>query len=198
VSGSEPARLILASASPRRRELLLAHGYRFEVVPSAIDESSAATDAAPPHVLVERLSAAKARDVAGRLKDGVVLAGDTVAALGDRVIGKPADREDARAILRALAGTRHEVITGIALVHVASGQFRVAHDRTAVYLRTLSDAEIEDYLNTNEWRGKAGAYGIQDVGDQFVSRIEGSFTNVVGFPMELVVSLLEEWNVQPA
>lgn len=193
--GRATSRLILASASPRRAELLIAHGYEIDVVPSTVDEASAVEDGLPPTALAEQLSVLKAREVAARVGEGIVLAADTIAALGGQVIGKPADREDARSILQMLCGTRHEVITGVALVDARTKREQVAHDRTVVYMRAMHETELEAYLDSGAWEGKAGAYGIQDVGDQFVSRIEGSFTNVVGLPMELVSTVLASWGV---
>lgn len=198
MSEARPPRFILASASPRRCELLRTHGYRFEVIPSRIDESTVPADNRSPAALAEHLSLCKARDVASRLRNGVVLAGDTIVALNDRIIGKPADREDARRILLTLTGTRHEVITGVALVNASTGAERVAHDRTVVEMRAMSDADLEAYLDGGAWRGKAGAYGIQDEGDRFVTQLEGSFTNVVGMPMALVARLLSDWGISPA
>lgn len=122
-----------------------------------------------------------------------ILAGDTVVAIGGRIFGKPADRADAQAILRSLAGTTHRVITGVTLLDAVTGKRLMRHDVTLVTMRPLSDREIADYLDTNAWQGKAGAYGIQDRGDAFVERIDGSFTNVVGFPMELIRRMLDEW-----
>ncbi|MEK7732222.1 MAG: Maf family protein, partial [Planctomycetota bacterium] len=131
--------------------------------------------------------------VAGLAGDGWVLAADTIAALGGRVFGKPADRDDARRILKSLSGTTHQVITGVTLLDASSGVRLIRHDSTNVIMRRLTDSEIEDYLDSGAWEGKAGAYGIQDKGDAFVERIEGSFTNVVGLPMELVARMLDEF-----
>ena len=125
---------------------------------------------------------------------GCVLAADTIAALGNRVFGKPADRDDARRILQSLSGTTHQVITGVTLLDAASGAWLIRHDSTDVTMRRLAEREVEDYLDGGEWMGKAGAYGIQDKGDAFVERIEGSFTNVVGLPMELLARMLEEFS----
>ena len=127
------------------------------------------------------------------MEEGWILAGDTIVSLSGRVIGKPADREDARSILQALAGTTHKVITGVTLLDVAGATRLIQYDSTVVMMRSLCDDEIEQYLNTGAWEGKAGAYGIQDRGDAFVERIDGSFTNVVGLPMELVGRMLDQF-----
>jgi septum formation protein len=186
-------RLILASGSPRRAELLREYGYNFEVIHPPFDEPPAPIRHANPVEWAETVSFLKAESVAALVKNGWILSGDTVAAIDDRIFGKPADRADAEAILRSLAGTTHRVITGITLLDAATGRRLIRHDITHVTMRSLSDREIADYLDTNAWQGKAGAYGIQDRGDAFVERIDGSFTNVVGFPMELIRRMLEEW-----
>lgn len=189
-------RLVLASASPRRAELLRAAGYRFDVVRPALDEPPLGGHAHPA-CLAESIAHYKARCVADTLDEGIVLGGDTVVAVGDQLFGKPAHREDAGRILRALAGTAHQVITGVALIDAGGGCRSIAHAVTTVHMRSLSEAEVEEYLRSGEWAGKAGAYGIQDYGDRFVSRIEGSFSNVVGLPMELVADLLREFGIVP-
>lgn len=191
-------RLILASASPRRRELLREYGYVFRVVPPAGEETDARTLDLTPTSRAECISLEKAECAARRVNEGFVLAGDTIAALDGRVFGKPTDRDDARTILSALAGTTHQVITGVTLLDAATGRREVRHEITAVTMKPLSPEEVEAYLDTGAWEGKAGAYGIQDRGDAFVQRIEGSFTNVVGFPMELIVRMLGAWGIQPS
>lgn len=197
--------LILASASPRRAELLRQHGYAFEVIASTFDESALLDSSLSPTELAEALSLHKAQDVQRKIQSNRppqvqpninkcwILSGDTVAHMAGRIFGKPDDREHAKEILSSLAGTTHEVITGVTLLDGQSGKHITKHDVTRVIMRTLSDKEIEQYLDTNAWVGKAGAYGIQDHGDAFVDRIEGSFTNVVGFPMELIATMLKEW-----
>lgn len=192
---NQPPRLILASGSPRRAALLREHGYDFDIVVPG-DEPAQLFEHLPPIELAEALSLHKAQDVARRVRNGWILSGDTIAALGDRVIGKPADRDDARAIITALSGTTHRVITGVTLLDAATGRAETAHDVTAVTMRPLSPDEIEQYLDTGDWQGKAGAYGIQDRGDEFVTRVDGSFTNVVGFPMELIRGMLEAHGVR--
>lgn len=184
---------ILASASPRRAEILREQGFAFEVFP-AVDQEPPVPDAhQEPAGWAGEVALHKARSVARRVRRGLILAGDTIAVLGDRVIGKPADRAHAGHILRSLMGTRHQVITALALLDAESGRSMFRHEVTHVYMRRLSDAELEEYLDSKEWEGKAGAYGIQDCGDKFVERIEGSFTNVVGLPVELLGQMLEEW-----
>jgi len=191
--GRIPVRLILASASPRRAELLRAHGYDFTVIESPLAEPVEFPDDEAPVERAQSSSLFKAESVAGLAGSGWVLAADTIAALGGRVFGKPADRDDARRILKSLSGTTHQVITGVTLLDASTGARLIRHDSTDVIMRRLTDMEIENYLDSGAWEGKAGAYGIQDKGDAFVERIEGSFTNVVGLPMELVARMLDEF-----
>ncbi len=169
------------------------YGYQVKIVSPPMDEPADLPFSLSPVELSEALSYFKARSVAATQSDGWILAGDTVVSVHGAVIGKPADRDDARRILSVLSGTVHEVITGVSLLDAATGKREIAHDITRVTMKKLSPVEIEDYLETEGWRGKAGAYGIQDLADAFVSRIEGSFTNVVGFPMELVQRMLHDW-----
>ncbi len=186
-------RLILASGSPRRAELLREHGYEFDIVVPPVEEPPAPDRHPFPARWAEEISLQKAQSVADRAKTGWVLSGDTIAAIDDRIFGKPADRSAAESILRCIAGTTHRVITGVTLLDALTGERMVRHDVTMVTMRSLDDDEIAAYLDTDAWQGKAGAYGIQDRGDAFVGRIEGSFSNVVGLPMELVEAMLREF-----
>ena len=190
-------RLILASASPRRRELLHAAGYAFEVHPADIDE-----DDYPPTILpadlAEHLASLKAEALVTRFAGDVILAADTVVAFGDRPIGKPDDAADAIAMLTLLAGTTHTVITGVAVL--APGFRRSARVLSSVHLRPLSGEQIAGYVATGQWQGKAGGYGIQDEyggADPFVVRMTGSHTNIVGLPMEVTADLLAAAGVGP-
>jgi len=185
-----PPRLILASASPRRAELLREHGYDFTIMASPLAEPVDYPDDVSPVERAQSSSYFKAKSVAEVAGEGWVLAADTIAAMGGRVFGKPADRDDARRILTSLSGATHQVITGVTLMNAASGVRLIRHDSTNVIMRRLWDSQIEVYLDSGAWEGKAGAYGIQDKGDAFVERIEGSFTNVVGLPMELFAKML--------
>lgn len=192
-----PVRLILASESPRRAELLRAHGYRFEIVHPPLPEPSEAEPARDPASWAEALSYFKARSVADEALAGVVLAADTITVSGGRIFGKPRDRADAARILGALTGTTHEVITGVTVMDAATRRRVIAHEVTHVTLRAMTGAELEEYLDSGAWTGKAGAYGIQDHGDRFVTRCGGSFSNVVGLPIELVGRLLSGFGVFP-
>lgn len=191
------SRLTLASASPRRLQLLREHGYAFVAIEPPLPEPKHLDAALCPEARAEAISYFKASSVAQDSDTGFILAGDTITALGDQVFGKPTDREDARRILLALLGTTHQVITGIALINAATGQRRLQHAVTAVTMRSMTDLELQHYLDSQAWVGKAGAYGIQDHHDLFVESIDGSYSNVVGFPMELVAPMLADWGVFP-
>ncbi|HUN80558.1 MAG TPA: Maf family protein [Phycisphaerae bacterium] len=190
-SPAQPRPLILASGSPRRAELLRDAGYQFNVmVPPLLepDENSPHTD---PASHAESLAYFKAASIGVQPAGTTILAADTIAFVDGRIIGKPADRRDAGRIIRALSGTTHKVITGVALTD--EKRRLIHHDVSTVRVRTLSDSAIESYLDTGLWEGKAGAYGIQEQADPFVERLEGSFTNVVGLPMELLAQLFDRW-----
>ena len=194
-------RLILASASPRRRELLDEAGYDFDVQPSGVDED-ALSKGVDPHDLPLLLATAKAEDVAGRHQGRgvVILSADTVAYAGGQVLGKPTGRDDARRMLRLMAGSLHHVVTGYALVRCDDGRRRTGKVRSGVLMRPVSDDELERFLDPNQWQGKAGAYGIQDTpggpADPFVEQITGELSNIVGLPMPQVVEALDELGVR--
>ncbi len=180
------ADIVLASGSPRRAELLSMAGYEFEVLKTDTDENVEADD---PAELVKLLSARKAEDAAA-LTDKAVIAADTVVALEGKVLGKPADAEDARRMLRELSGRAHSVFTGITL---RRGTLTVteAHE-TKVYMRNISEGEIEAYVATGDPLDKAGAYGIQGRAGMFVSRLEGDYYTVVGLPLCRVSEILRD------
>jgi septum formation protein len=187
-------RLILASASPRRAQLLADSGYQFEIVRPPLQEPEENTPRVPPEQYAEALSYYKARSVANTTNcpDAVILAADTVVAYQGHIFGKPRDIDDARYILSTLAGTTHQVITGVTVLQPAGGTRLIAHETTRVTMRPMSLEVLDRYISSGAWEGKAGAYGIQDSGDAYIERIDGSFTNVVGLPMSLVGRMLEE------
>jgi septum formation protein len=189
-------RLILASASPRRQQLLTEAGYHFKVCPANIDEDDVPPNLTPSDV-AEYLARSKAAVVAAQFPDDVVLAADTVVAHGQLILGKPKDAADARRMLRLLGGTVHSVITGVAVVRGATNFSRHTSVISAVHMRPLTDQEIANYVASGDWQGKAGGYGIQDP-DPFVTRTSGSHTNIVGLPMEAVAELLKEVGLPPA
>jgi len=180
-------RLILASGSPRRVELLRAAGFAFEVRPPAVDERVLPGEDPAAHVI--RLAREKAQQAGCGHPDTVVLAADTVVVIDGLVLGKPADDADAVAMLRRLSGRTHDVLTGVAVC--ADGATCAALERTAVRVVPLSEADIAWYVSTGEPRDKAGAYAIQGLASRFVDRIEGSYSNVVGLPVALVSQMLK-------
>ena len=192
------SQFILASASPRRRDLLRKAGYCFEIVPSEVDESAFDTNEVSSEEHTRILALAKANNVAARFPNAVVIGSDTVVDLDGEIIGKPDDAAHAEEITRKLFSKPHKVITGVAVVCVEKDIEIVEADTTIVYPRQLTETQIADHIQNGQWKGKAGAYGIQETGDAFVDRIDGSFTNVMGLPMERVRQLLEELGVTPA
>jgi septum formation protein len=185
-------RFVLASASPRRRELLDLIGIRHAVDPADVDESL--LDGESPPGYVERLARAKASVVAARHPEAVVVGADTTVVLGDDILGKPLDPGDAKRMLARLAGHTHEVCTGIAVVH--AGKIASAVERVAVTFRTLTPRDIESYVATGEPMDKAGAYGIQGWGATIVERIDGDYFSVMGLGLRRLVALLEEVGVE--
>jgi septum formation protein len=181
-------RLILASASPRRRQLLAEAGYAFEVDPSGIDEPEPA-GGADPATYAAGLAWRKAWDVARRRGEGLVLAADTVGAVDGLILNKPADRADAERMIRLQEGRDSDVLTAVCLVRAERCEWAGAVETSVVRFKALTDAERDAYLDSGRWRGKAGAYGVQDR-DPFVSVARGSFHNVVGLPMERLAALL--------
>ena len=188
-------RLILASASPRRRELLRQAGFTFEVVAPEVDETYPGGE--DPAAFAERLALAKAAQIAQRFAakdDVVVLGADTVVVADGEVLGKPVSADDARAMLRKLSGIAHRVITGVALAAPGAARRAVGHEVTRVFFRPLTEEEITAYVATGEPLDKAGAYAAQGRAARFVTRVEGCYFNVVGLPVALVDRLLRDWN----
>lgn len=186
-------RIVLASSSPRRRELLAAMGVPFEVVTSDVDERTIPAD--HPRTFAIRAAYAKAHDVAQRIEGGtLVLGADTVVTHRQVLYGKPESREHARRMLQALAGEVHQVVTGIALVRAGdAGEARLDSATTEVRFRPLTPTTIAEYLDRAAYSDKAGAYGIQEPeGEGLVEAISGDYFNVVGFPCTLVADLLHE------
>lgn len=184
--------IVLASASPRRRELLARVGLEFEVVPSRAAETHIPTETPEAHAI--RLSEEKALEVAGRneIFGRWFIGSDTIVVRDDAILGKPADAAEAAAMLRSLSGRAHRVISGYAVHDRLTGETRSAAVTTWVYFKRLTEAEIGEYIATGEPFDKAGAYAIQGIGVFMVPRIEGSYTNVVGLPLCEVIEVLEE------
>jgi len=181
---------ILASASPRRKQLLAEAGYKFTVVRPDIDESTIASEGISAEGYAERLALAKAKNVAQKYPDCLVIGADTVVDSQGQIIGKPTDEKDAERITKKLFSRPHKVITGIAIVRLCDGIELSQSDTTVVYPKRLTSEQIAEHIKSQSWRDKAGAYAIKENGDEFVERIEGSLTNVMGLPMELLQRLL--------
>jgi len=181
------ATLILASASPRRRDLLAARGVRFEVVPSTVAETPRPGE--PPEAFARRIAREKACDVAQQRSGTCVLAADTVVIAGANLFGKPKDRADARRMLRALSGRAHRVLTAVVLVR-PDGRIAETAVESEVEFRQLTAGEIEAYIESGEPFDKAGAYAIQGLAREFVTDVRGSYSNVIGLPMDEVLELL--------
>lgn len=191
--------IVLASSSPRRKELLEQIGIKPIIIPAEVDESSLAADSAEE--LVEVLAEAKAQWVFAKLdksnysSPGFVLGADTVVVLDGQVLGKPVDAENAKNMLRTLSGKTHHVITGVCLISIPQGKIDTWHEVTKVTFRPLSDAEIAAYVMTGEPMDKAGAYGIQGKGALLVEKIDGCYNNVVGLPLGRLGEKLAEMGV---
>jgi len=182
-------KIILASASPRRVELLKSFHLPFDVIPSAIEEITMPHET--PTQIVMSLALEKAISISQIHPEALVIASDTIV-FKDEVLGKPKNREDAKRMLMQLSGQTHEVYTGIALVHFASNQSIIDYECTLVTFNTLDEIEIDDYLNTGEAFDKAGAYGIQGFGALLVKKIDGDYFNVMGLPLSKLNSLLKK------
>ena len=183
-----PTRLILASASPRRRQLLTEAGYDFEVDPSHVDEPE---PEGPTRVAdyVAGLAWRKASSVATRRKTGLILGADTACAVGGVILNTPVDRLDAERMLRLQEGSEVAVVTGLCLYRADLGEWVGAAEVTVCACRPLTDEERDEHLDSGRWEGKAGAYGVQDH-DPFVTVVRGSWSNVVGLPLERLADLL--------
>jgi septum formation protein len=186
VSGAPP--LLLASTSPQRRAILEQLGLPFEVVAPRYEEQD--ERALPPEQLVREHAAGKARSVAGAAVGRPVLGVDTAVVVDGRVLGKPADAREAGTMLSLLSGRTHVVVSGLCLL--GRGWEAVEHEETLVSFRPLVPREVEAYVATGEWRGRAGGYAIQSQGGALVDRVEGDYLNVVGLPAALLVRLLAE------
>jgi len=184
-------RLILASQSPRRAELLTAAGIAFDVMPVEIDERPQPAELPADYVV--RLALAKAREIARRNPGRAVLGADTVVVVDGRILGKPVDNDDAGSMLNTLSGRTHDVLTGVALC--LDGREACEAVSTRVRFLQLSPSEIEWYVASGEPRDKAGGYAIQGLASRFVDRVEGSYSNVVGLPVTTVCRMLGEFGL---
>jgi septum formation protein len=173
--------IILASASPRRAEILTKLGLAFTIRPSAIDENLA--ESLPPAEYAVELAERKARAVAAEISTGVIIGADTIVVLGKEMLGKPRSKTEAHEMLRRLSGRTHRVFTGFTILDRPSNRRASGVEMTEVTFRELEDAEIAAYVQSGEAMDKAGAYGIQDLSAVFAERLNGCFYNVVGFPL---------------
>jgi septum formation protein len=188
--------LILASASPRRQHLLKQLGLPFDVMPADIDESWRVEES--PEDYVKRLAYAKAWHLAPHNPMAFVLGADTIVTIDGEILGKPRDAGEARAMLQRLSGRRHDVLTGLALLHHHRAFTRIDSVRTSVWFRPLSDADIDAYMATGEPFDKAGSYAIQGDGSRFVDGYDGCYTNVVGLPIRRTAALLRAAGLTPS
>jgi len=182
---------ILASASPRRRELLSGLGLKFLLDPSGIVEPQR-KHREPASKYAVRVASLKAREVSQRHATGLILSADTIVVRGNSILGKPESLADARRMLRQLSGCWHEVITGLCVLECAGKRLHSTFSRTRVRFRRLTTAEIDWYLKTGEYADKAGAYGIQGGASLFIDRIEGCYFNIVGFPISAFEKLCQK------
>ncbi|MTI81535.1 MAG: septum formation protein Maf [Firmicutes bacterium] len=184
--------LVLASTSPRRRELLQGLGIDFKIQVKDVPENF------PPGMkasrVVELLSERKARAVAVELNEGLVIGSDTIVTYNDEILGKPEDSGHAKEMLKKLQGTYHYVYSGVAVINAFSGKVAVSHQCTRVKIKPLTDNEIDKYIASGEPKGKAGAYAIQGIASLFIEGIEGCYFNVVGLPIKRLADLLKEFD----
>ena len=190
---SAPDGLVLASQSPRRRQLLTAAGVSFRIVTPPEDAEDEQRMGETVEAYVARLAQQKAQSVVGQIQASeVILACDTVAECEGAVLGKPENLEHARAMLTTMRGREHRVISGVVLQSSSTDSICIANDVTRLRMDSVSDAALQEYLETGLWKGKAGAFGYQD-GLDWVHIIEGSESNVVGLPMETLARMFEQW-----
>lgn len=195
--------IILASASPRRRQLLAEAGYKFTSVSPNIDESAFSPDKISPCEYAKRLALAKAKSVAHQATAGsaqtrkhpdcLVIGADTIVDFCGQIIGKPNDAKEAEEITRKLFSRPHKVITAVAIIRFSDGTEIIESDSTTIYPKKITDEQIAEHIKSGSWQDKAGAYAIKEKDDEFIERIEGSLTNVMGLPMELLNRLLKRF-----
>lgn len=183
--------IVLASSSPRRKDLLKQIKLPFEIIPSEIDENISSLIGTPAQK-AEQLAYQKAKDVSGRVKSGLVLGADTIVVIDQEILGKPKDPEDAFLMLKKLSGREHEVVTGICLLDLDNNIELVQHETTIVQFIELDDEKITAYIKSGEAFDKAGSYAAQGIGAIFVKGIKGCYSNVVGLPLTRLSNMLEK------
>lgn len=187
-------KIILASGSPRRRDLLRQLGLAFSIDPADVDERVLPEET--PEGYAARVAQDKARVAAGRARAGIVIAADTIVALDRDILGKPADAREAERMLQRLSNTMHQVITGVAVMDALTGRTLSRTSVTRVWFRSLTTREIQSYVSTGEPLDKAGAYGIQERGALLVDRIDGCYFNVVGLPLAVLGEMLGSFGIE--
>ncbi|HKL13159.1 MAG TPA: Maf family protein [Halanaerobiales bacterium] len=187
-------KIILASSSDRRKDLLTRLGIKYTAMPSKIDESG--FDYERPEKLVQELSLAKASNVAKVVENALIIAADTIVAYDNKILGKPEDEEDAKKMLKLIENDTHEVYTGIALISANDEMHFLDYDVTEVYMRKINDEEIDRYIKTGEPMDKAGSYGIQGKGGIFVNKIIGSYFTVMGLPIHMLSMALKSFSIE--
>ncbi len=185
--------IILASSSPRRKELLAGLGLKFTTHSSDVDEET--MQGLTPDQIVEQLALRKASAVASCYNEGIVIGSDTIVVLDERILGKPLNDDDAFLMLSALQGHEHIVYSGIAVIDVASGKSSISHQHTSVRIRRLTAEEIGDYIATGEPKDKAGSYAIQGIGASIVTGITGDYFTVVGLPVQRLTEILRQFGI---
>lgn len=184
-------RLILASNSPRRIALLKSLGYHFDIVPHDIEECILGD--VLPMELVQNLAFLKATDVARRVSNAIIISADTVIVHKNSILGKPKDVSDAKRILSMLSDSEHDVISGVCVMEMPSQKKMLRTEQTRIKIRNINDEEIDSYILTGEPMDKAGAYAIQGEGGKFIEKIDGSYSNAVGLPLELLQEMLSHF-----
>ena len=189
-------KLILASSSPRRRQILAEAGYQFDVIEPILDEPiyEKQKNNLSPEEFAQAIAYFKAMQIAEKNPESIVIGADTIVVCNDRLIGKAKNANHAREILNLLSRNRHRVITGIAIVNLEDNKRVIDYDETWITMKPMSQSEIEKYIKSGQWQGKAGAYALQQGGDKFVCKLEGSYSNVIGLPIELTSKLLKQFN----
>ena len=185
-------KILLASSSPRRIQLMRSIGLDFNQASPEAEEDNTLSD---PVARVELNSLRKAESVRIHHPGSLIIGSDTVVSLGGEIMGKPTDEDDAERMLRDLSGKCNTVFTGISIINTESGKQMTRHASTRVWFKQLTEEKIRDYVNSGEPLDKAGSYGIQGLGGELVDRIEGSYSNVVGFPLELLTEMLSEFGI---
>lgn len=184
-------RLILASNSPRRIALLKSLGYQFDIMPHRIEEHGYDNDL--PTMLVQRLAFLKASDVAKRVDNAIIVSADTIVLHNKNIFGKPKDTHDARRILSILSDSEHDVVSGVCVIEAPSKKKLLRTAQTHIKMKRITEEEIEMYIRSGEPMDKAGAYAIQGMGKKFIEKIDGSYSNAVGLPLEILQEMLSNF-----